>query len=132
MKPETKRWAWIGGLAAGTAAIVGAIVLWPKKASGNTSQTNVDFGPSPRSFDLGVGGSVVVAIPPGNMSALHVDDFPGLHTVIETGEDAAHFTVNPSTGYGYIKFVAVGKGQAKVVIDTRGQTPAMELNFNVS
>lgn len=33
MTPSTKRLAWIGGLAAGAATIVGVIAFWPKKAS---------------------------------------------------------------------------------------------------
>jgi hypothetical protein len=52
MTPKTKKWAWIGGVAAGSAALVGAIVLWPRKAMAATPIAFLPSKAQPQSVNL--------------------------------------------------------------------------------
>jgi hypothetical protein len=136
MAPETKRWAWIGGLAAGTAALVSAIVFWPKKASAATppqkGYVKYTSTLSTSIFQAKVGDTLTLDLPSleGTPYQWHVE---GAESLVKAQGELGGNVQTP--GPIVFTFVKPGSGTifvSKINQQRQGVEPAMAVNFAVS
>lgn len=138
MSPEYKKLGWALGLAAGAATVVGAILLWPKKASAQTPPQKgyVQYTSSWSSpvFPAKIGDTLTVQVP-----SLKGTDYMW-HVVDQTGTAQAATIANNDAqdpGEIHIKFNAPGSGTIwiqKVSISKPSTyvEPPMAVNISVS
>jgi hypothetical protein len=123
MSPEGKRWAWIAGLGAGAAGLIGAILLWPKKASAQSPTTGhinyVSTYSSPV-FNGKVGDKMTISVPSlkGTNNMWHAV-VTGTEGVVGRPTMSSNDIQNP----GEIHFTFEGKGAATIWISKIPITP---------
>jgi len=129
MTPETKRWAWIGGLAAGATALVGAIVFWPKKASAQTSPPQKGYVKyastwSSPVFPAKIGETLTIALPALQAPlSWHVEGAEQLYEAKEIPEGALITFTHRGAGTIFV---------SKINQQRQGVEPAMAVNVNVT